>query len=92
VREETGVEAAIEQPLGDVTYWYVRREADGRPVRVLKRVRFFLMRHRGGRFAERDDEMAAVRWFALDEAEGAVAFENERVLVRRARELLARAE
>jgi 8-oxo-dGTP pyrophosphatase MutT (NUDIX family) len=81
VREETGLEAMVEGPLGDVTYWYARNDGDGRPVRVLKRVRFFLMRHRGGRFADRDDEMDAVRWFPLAEAVERVAFANERVLV-----------
>ncbi len=89
VREETGIEAEIEGRLGDVTYWFARRDPDARVVRVLKRVRFFLMRKRGGRFGERDTEMDAVRWFSLADAERAVAFENERALVRRARELLA---
>src|SRR5206468_3325476 len=60
-----------------------------RPRRVWKRVRFFLMRSRGGRFGDRDREMDAVRWFSLDEAERVAAFENERALVRRARTLLA---
>ena len=89
VREETGLRAAIEQPLGDVTYWYVRRDLAGAPVRVFKRVRFFLMRMDGGRFADRDQEMDAVRWFSLDEAEAVAAFASERALVQRARELLA---
>ena len=89
VREETGLLAAIEQPLGDVTYWYARRDDAGRPVRIWKRVRFFLMRHRGGRFADRDDEMDAVRWFDIEEAETVVTFANERTLIQRARELLA---
>ncbi|HLK11786.1 MAG TPA: NUDIX domain-containing protein [Candidatus Binatia bacterium] len=88
VREETGMLATAERPLGDVTYWYARRDPDGRPVRVLKRVRFYLMRWRGGRFADRDAEMDAVRWFALDAAEARVAFANERALLRRARALL----
>lgn len=88
VREETGLVATVEQPLGDVTYWYARRDDKGRAVRVHKRVRFFLMRWRGGRFADRDTEMDAVRWFALDEAERRLAFANERPLVRRARALL----
>ena len=88
VREETGLEAEIERPLGDVTYWYVRRDREGGRMRVLKRVHFFLMRSRGGRFADRDDEMDAVRWFPLVEAERTVAFANERALVERARELL----
>jgi 8-oxo-dGTP pyrophosphatase MutT (NUDIX family) len=88
VREETGLVAKIEQPLGDVTYWYARRIDAGRPVRVFKRVRFFLMRVRGGRFGDRDQEMEAVGWFSLDEAERVAAHESERALVRRARELL----
>jgi 8-oxo-dGTP pyrophosphatase MutT (NUDIX family) len=88
VREETGIDAEVERPLGDVTYWYVRRDARGRPRRVLKQVRFFVMRHRGGRFGDRDDEMDAVRWFSLARAEERVARENERRLLRRARRLL----
>jgi 8-oxo-dGTP pyrophosphatase MutT (NUDIX family) len=88
VREETGLLATVERPLGDVTYWYARRDGEGRTVRVHKRVRFFLMRWRGGRFADRDAEMDAVRWFALDDAERRVTFANERALLRRARALL----
>jgi 8-oxo-dGTP pyrophosphatase MutT (NUDIX family) len=91
VREETGLLATIEHPLGDVTYWYARRDGEGRAVRVHKRVRFFLMRWRGGRFADRDAEMDAVRWFALADAERRVAFANERALLRRARTLLEEA-
>ena len=89
VREETGLEAEVEQPLGDITYWFARRDAEGRAVRVFKRVRFFLMRVRGGRFGDRDREMDAVRWFPLAAAERAAAFANERALVQRARTLLA---
>jgi 8-oxo-dGTP pyrophosphatase MutT (NUDIX family) len=88
VREETGLEADVEQKLGDVTYWYVRRDDAGAPVRVFKRVRFFLMRKRGGRFEDRDAEMDAVRWFPLERAVDAAAFESERALVRKARELI----
>ena len=88
VREETGLEAEVETKLGDVTYWFARRDEQGRVVRIFKRVRFFLMRARGGRFGDRDDEMDAVRWFALDEAERVAEFANEQALVRRARELL----
>src|SRR5439155_225857 len=83
VREETGLEAEAEARLGDITYWFARRDAGGRVVRVWKRVRFFLMRRRGGRFGDRDREMDAVRWFSLDEAERAATFENERMLMRR---------
>jgi len=89
VREETGLESVVEDVLGEVTYWYARRDASGRPTRVWKRVRFFLLRHTGGRFADRDRELDRVRWFSLDEAEARATFANERELIRRARERLA---
>ena len=89
VREETGLEADIIDRLGDVTYWYARRESEGKPSRVFKRVRFFLMLFRGGRFADRDEEMDDVRWFSLDRAETMLAYANERMLIPRAVEILA---
>ena len=89
VREETGLEADIVDRLGDVTYWYARREVEGKPSRVFKRVRFFLMLFRGGRFADRDEEMDDVRWFSLDRAETMLAYANERMLIPRAVEILA---
>jgi len=88
VREETGIEAMVEDRLGDVTYWFARQDEDGRAVRIFKRVRFFLMRATGGRFADRDAEMDDVRWFPVADAERTVGYENERALVRRAAELL----
>ena len=89
VREETGLEADILDRLGDVTYWYVRREREGNPSRVFKRVRFFLMLYRGGRFGDRDEEMDDVRWFSLERAETMLAYANERMLMARACEILA---
>ena len=89
VREETGLEAEIIDRLGDVTYWYVRRDREASTARIFKRVRFFLMLFRGGRFADRDQEMDDVRWFSLDRAETMLAYANERSLVPRACELLA---
>ena len=88
VREETGLDAEVEQRLGDVTYWFARRNAREEAERVFKRVHVFLLRLRGGRFADRDAEMDAVRWFSLAGAERAAAFENERILIRRAADAL----
>lgn len=88
VREETGLDGEIIGRLGDVTYWYARRESEGKPARIFKRVRFFLMLFRGGRFADRDQEMDDVRWFSLERAETMLAYANERAMMERARELL----
>jgi len=90
VREETGLKSSVADTLGDVTYWYARHDANGKPLRVFKRVRFFLLRYRGGRFGDRDDELDGVRWFTLADAETAVGYASEQALVRRARELLER--
>jgi 8-oxo-dGTP pyrophosphatase MutT (NUDIX family) len=85
VLEETGIRGEIEAELGDIEYNYA---ASGSRRRVLKRVHFFLMRAVGGNFADRDAEMDAVRWFPIQGAEAVVTYENERVLVRRARVLI----
>ena len=88
VREETGMMGEIEAELGDIEYTYVARDAGPRGRRVSKQVYFFLMRTLGGRFDDRDAEMDAVRWFPIRAAEAAMAYENERTLVRRAQALI----
>lgn len=84
VREETGLRARIEEPLGDIRYVYVWDD-----VRVRKRVHFFLMRATGGRLADHDEEMEDVRWFPLDRAVRLAAYRGEREVLRRAAERLA---
>ena len=85
VREETGLDARIREPLGDISYWYVW---DGRP--ILKKVTFFLMDATGGDFADHDSEMEEVRWFPLSEAMRAASYSSEREVLRRAEAALAR--
>jgi 8-oxo-dGTP pyrophosphatase MutT (NUDIX family) len=79
VREETGLEAEIEAPLGVIRYFYV---LEG--VRVRKAVRFFLMRATGGDVAAHDHEMEDVRWFPLQTALVQAAFRGEREVLQRA--------
>jgi 8-oxo-dGTP pyrophosphatase MutT (NUDIX family) len=88
VHEETGIEAVIDRRLGDVRYGFVKRPGSDDGVHVRKRVRYYLMRAGGGRFADRDDELDAVRWCRLADAGSKVAFANERALLRRAATLL----
>lgn len=79
VREETGLDAGVLEPLGDISYWFVwDRE------RVKKEVSFFLMEATGGDASRRDDEMEEVRWFPLDEAVAAASYPSERDVLRRA--------
>ena len=83
VREETGLDAEIEASLGETRYFYVWED-----VRIRKTVHFFLMRHRGGDFDDRDDEMEEIRWFPLERALKRAAYRGEREVLGRAAELL----
>lgn len=79
VREETGIEAVIEESLGETRYFYVWEE-----VRIRKTVHFFLMRAIGGNVEDRDDEMEEVRWFPLSRALKRAAYRGEREVLQRA--------
>lgn len=84
VREETGLEAAIVAPLGDISYFYVW-DAE----RVRKKVTFFLMDVVGGDVALHDHEMEEVRWFALPESIRRADYPTEREVLERAARLIA---
>ena len=88
VREETGIEAAIARVLGDIRYVFTKRPGTPDAVRIHKRVRYYLMRRTGGRFADRDDELDEVRWVPLADAAELLTFANERRIARRAVALL----
>jgi 8-oxo-dGTP pyrophosphatase MutT (NUDIX family) len=79
VREETGLEAEIEDDLGEISYFYVWEG-----VRVRKSVRFFLMRTTGGDVSQHDFEMEEVRWFPLEEAMERASYKTEREILEKA--------
>ena len=82
VREETGIDAAIERVLGDIRYEFTKRPGADDAVRIRKRVRYYLMRRTGGRLADRDDELDTVRWVSLADAPKMLTFANERRIAR----------
>ena len=74
VREEAGIEAELEEKLGDVRYWYQR---DGQ--RVLKVVSFFLFRYRSGSVRDFDrGEVDGAEWVPLEDAPRLLAYRGER--------------
>jgi 8-oxo-dGTP pyrophosphatase MutT (NUDIX family) len=88
VREETGVDVQVEEPLGSITYFFVRQRT-----RFHKTVHFFLMQPIGGSIEQHDHEFDEVRWFQLEEAPEVMTYVTEREIVDRAsRTLLARGE
>ena len=83
VEEETGLEAEIEEDLGEISYFYVWEG-----VRVRKSVRFYLMRCTGGDVSRHDHEMEDVRWFPLEETLRKAAYSSEREVLEKAAGLL----
>jgi bis(5'-nucleosidyl)-tetraphosphatase len=78
VREETGVEAAPIEKLGEIEYTYERKRGP-----VDKRVAFWLFEYRSGELNP-DHEIAEARWMPLDQAAESLTYEGEREMVKRA--------
>jgi len=88
VREEAGVETDLLASIDIIEYWYVG-ERRGLRVRYHKFVHFFLIAYRSGDVSSHDHEVAESRWVSIDEAIGMLAFKNERVVVEKARAMIA---
>src|SRR5688500_2131783 len=73
VREETGLQTEIVEPLAVVEYWYVG-DSRGQRVRFHKKVHFYLMRFLAGEVSDHDDEVREARWLPIDEAIERLAF------------------
>ena len=83
VREETGLEVALGEPLGAISYWFTFGG-----VRFHKQVFHWLMEPTGGDTANHDHEFADVCWMPLAEAHRRVLYDNQRgVLAEAARRL-----
>jgi 8-oxo-dGTP pyrophosphatase MutT (NUDIX family) len=76
VREETGVEAALVEKLGDIRYWYMR---GGR--RIAKVVSFFLLDYVSGELDDHDHEVEHAQWMPLEEAARRLTYQGERDMV-----------
>jgi len=81
IREETGVEGRVERKLGDILYWYTRRDGNGEVVRVAKRVHFYQVAYLTGSVGDHDHEVDEARWFPVGTALTILNFPNERELV-----------
>jgi 8-oxo-dGTP diphosphatase len=88
VREEAGIDADLITSIETIEYWYVG-ERRGQRVRYHKFVHFYLMAYRSGDISNHDHEVAEARWVSIDEALELLAFKNERVVVEKAREMIA---
>ncbi len=85
VREETGLEVRIVEPLGEVRYQYTA--TDG--ARVQKVVHHYLMEPVGGNVADHDAEFDRVDWCHISEAERLLTHRNQLPILHRAAERIA---
>jgi 8-oxo-dGTP pyrophosphatase MutT (NUDIX family) len=87
VREETGLEVQIQEPIKSIDYWFADREND---IRFHKTVHFYLMVPTGGDTAQHDPEFDVVQWFPYDIALKTLAYANEAEVLKRALELISK--
>jgi mutator protein MutT len=85
VREETGIVAAVREPLGDVRYTYRRNG-----LRVRKTVHFFLCDYVSGSTDNHDHEVDEARWIAISGARDELTYPGERALIDRLLSKMAR--
>jgi 8-oxo-dGTP pyrophosphatase MutT (NUDIX family) len=87
VREETGLDAELERPLGEIRYFYQFRGQ-----RIFKTVAFFLFRYRAGEIDRLDPSMRVevdeAKWIPLADALNLLGYRGERQIITRAQELL----
>jgi 8-oxo-dGTP pyrophosphatase MutT (NUDIX family) len=86
-REEGGVSSEVVQLIETIEYWYAGLD-NGIRVRFHKRVHFFLLRYLSGDTRDHDWEVNEARWVPIEDATSQLAFDNERRVMERARELL----
>jgi 8-oxo-dGTP pyrophosphatase MutT (NUDIX family) len=84
VQEETGLRVEAGPPISSIRYWFAHDE-----VLFHKTVHFFLMCPVGGALEEHDAEFDVVQWFPLEEACGALSYQNEVEVVRRVEVMLS---
>ncbi|HTT75087.1 MAG TPA: NUDIX hydrolase [Candidatus Binataceae bacterium] len=87
--EESGLEVEAGDPLGEISYIYSWRDRPGEtPIRISKRVHFYLMEPRGGDTSRHDAEIDEVQWVPLEEALRRASHKSERELIMKARTML----
>jgi 8-oxo-dGTP pyrophosphatase MutT (NUDIX family) len=86
--EEGGVQTELVAPLEKIEYWYVGDDRDGVRVRFHKFVHFYLLEHLSGDPSDHDWEVAEATWAPIADALKQLAFNSERKVVEKARELL----
>lgn len=84
VREEGGVEARIQAPLGYIKFFRTSQYFGN----ALKFVDFYLMEYAAGDPADHDEEVAEAKWVPLEDVAATLAWKHDREIFERAVKLL----
>ncbi|MFH1458925.1 MAG: NUDIX hydrolase [Candidatus Omnitrophota bacterium] len=85
VREETGITGKIICALPDICYQYQGKHSG---VIFDKTVYFFLMQYESGEINADDYGVEEVKWYNLDQAIAKLSFENEKNVLKRAKQII----
>ncbi len=90
-REETGLEVRPGEPVGRISYVFSWRDHPGAaPVRIFKRVHYFLMEPVGGDTKAHDMEIDEVRWVEIGQALREASYRSDREIIEQAQAMLRR--
>ena len=87
VREEAGIETELIDLIDKVEYWYYSK-GGGKRIRFHKFVYFYLLTYRSGNTEDHDREVNEARWVDIDLAPQMLAFESERAVAVKAKEMI----
>lgn len=83
VIEETGLQGAIQDKIGEIHYWFIRADK-----RYSKTVHFYLFSPTGGSLQQHDPEFDVVEWNSSLEALNKLTYKNETEIVKQALEII----
>lgn len=87
VHEEAGIETEVVERIDKIEYWYFGKE-NGQRIRYHKYVYFYLLRYKSGDVGDHDDEVNEARWFEIRDAIKLLAFDSEKRIVEKVKELI----
>jgi 8-oxo-dGTP pyrophosphatase MutT (NUDIX family) len=87
VREETGIESALLNPIDKIEYWYYG-SSESKRIRFHKIVHFYLLKFLSGSTNDHDQEVEEARWVEIDEAQRLLAFKSEKEVVVKAKNMI----
>jgi 8-oxo-dGTP diphosphatase len=88
-REETGLSGVIVSKIDTIKYSYMAKW-ERPPTRIFKIVTFYLLKYTSGDPSQHDREVDRVEWFPIDQAITNASYPQEKSVLRKAKEIIAK--